>query len=75
MTGAALAIRSALEETPFSRIGIGPRLMTTESPGYLMSTDEDHPDRWCNPRPGFLTNGPLTRSYRVLTDLRGKPRC
>jgi hypothetical protein len=40
-----------------------------------MRTDEDHPDRWCNPRPGFLTNGPLTRSYRVLTDLCGKPRC
>jgi hypothetical protein len=22
-------------------------------------------------RPGFLTNGPLTRSYRALTDLAG----
>jgi putative NADH-flavin reductase len=26
---------------------------------------------WTIVRPGFLTNGPLTRSYRVLTDLAG----
>ena len=26
---------------------------------------------WTIVRPGFLTNGPLTGSYRVLTDLRG----
>ncbi len=27
--------------------------------------------RWTIVRPGFLTNGPLTGKYRVLTDLRG----
>lgn len=27
--------------------------------------------RWIIVRPGFLTNGPLTRKYRVLTDLDG----
>lgn len=26
---------------------------------------------WTIVRPGFLTNGPLTRKYRVITDLRG----
>lgn len=26
---------------------------------------------WTIVRPGFLTNGPLTKKYRVITDLRG----
>jgi putative NADH-flavin reductase len=26
---------------------------------------------WTIVRPGFLTNGPLTRTYRVITDLKG----
>jgi putative NADH-flavin reductase len=26
---------------------------------------------WTIVRPGFLTNGPMTREYRVITDLRG----
>ena len=33
----------------------------------IRATDLD----WTIVRPGFLTNGPLTRSYRVLTDLAG----